>query len=142
MTHRALIVLLFLTLLPVQAFAAGAMRPGLWEVTTRMEMAGMPMQMPAHTVRHCYTRQDIEKGERTVPRSDDKNCKIKNYKFRGNTATWSIVCTGRGAMSGTGTMTTRATSFSGKSTFKMRDNGENMDMVSHITGKRVGDCKK
>jgi len=142
MTHRAPVVLLLLTLLPVSAFAADGMQPGLWEVTTRMEMTGMPMQMPAQTVRHCYTRQDVEKGERTVPRADDKNCKIKDYKLKGNTATWSIVCTGRGAMSGTGTMTTRATSFTGKSTFKMRDNGDTTNMVSDITGKRVGDCKK
>ena len=142
MTHRAPVVVLLLALLPVPAFAAGGMQPGLWEVTTRMEMAGMPMQMPAQTVRHCYTRQDVEQGDRTVPRADDKNCKIKDYKLRGNTATWSIVCTGKDAMSGTGTMTTTATSFSGKSTFKMRQNGDTMDVVSHMTGKRVGDCKK
>ena len=141
MTHRAPVGLLLLVLLPAPAFAAGGMQPGLWEVTTRMEMTGMPMQMPAQTVRHCYTRQDVEKGERTVPQSDDKNCKIKDYKLRGNTASWSIVCTGQHAMSGTGTMTTSATSFSGKSTFKMRGNGDNIDAVSHMTGKRIGDCK-
>jgi hypothetical protein len=140
MTHRTPVVLLLLTLLPVSAFAAGGMQPGLWEVTTRMEMAGMPM--PPQTVRHCYTRQDVENGDRTVPQADDKNCKIKDYKLKGNTATWSIVCTGKNAMSGTGTMTTSATSFSGKSNYKMRDNGDTMNMVSHMTGKRIGDCKK
>ena len=142
MTHRALVGLLLLILLPVPVFAAGGMQPGLWEVTTRMEMTGMPIQMPAQTVRHCYTREDVEKGERTVPRSDDKDCKIKDYKLRGNTASWSIVCTGQNAMSGTGTMTVNPTSFSGKSTFKMRGNGDAIDAVSHMSGKRIGDCKR
>lgn len=141
MTKRTAVLFLLLSLSPVPAFAAGGMQPGLWEVTTRMQMTGMPMQMPAQTVRHCYTKQDIEKGDRTVPQADDKNCKITDYKLRGNTATWSIVCTGQGAMSGTGTMTTSATSFTGKSKYKMRDNGGTMDMVSNISGKRIGDCK-
>jgi len=100
MIKRAPFVAVLLTLSSVPAFAAGGMQPGLWEVTTRMQMAGMPM--PPQTVRHCYTRQDVEKGERTVPQADDKNCKIKDYKLKGNTATWSIVCTGKNAMTGTG----------------------------------------
>lgn len=140
MIKRAPFVVLLLTLSSVPAFAAGGMQPGLWEVTTRMQMAGMPM--PPQTVRHCYTRQDVEKGDRTVPQADDKNCKIKDYKLKGNTATWSIVCTGKNAMTGTGTMTTSATSFTGKSNYKMRDNGETMEMISNLSGKRIGDCKK
>jgi hypothetical protein len=72
MIKRAPFVAVLLTLSSVPAFAAGGMQPGLWEVTTRMQMAGMPM--PPQTVRHCYTRQDVEKGDRTVPQADLEHC--------------------------------------------------------------------
>jgi len=39
-------------LLPVPAMAAGTMQPGLWEITSTVEMPGMPFQPPPQTVRH------------------------------------------------------------------------------------------
>lgn len=141
MKHRATVIPLLLVLLPAPAFASGGMQPGLWEVTTRMEMTGMPMKMPPITIRHCYTRQDLDKGS-NVPQADDKNCKVKDYKLKGDTVTWSIVCTGKNAMSGTGTMTVKPTSYTGKMNYRMKDDGETVDAVTHMSGKRVGDCKK
>lgn len=140
MTHRAIAVLSFLALLPAPVVASGGMQPGLWEVTTRMEMTGMPVKMPPITIRHCYTRQDLDKGS-NVPQSDDRNCKVKDYKLKGDTATWNIVCTGKNAMTGAGTMTVKSTSYTGKMQFTMKD-GESANAVTHLSGKRVGDCKK
>jgi hypothetical protein len=132
-------------LIPLAVLATGAsaaeMLPGLWEITMKMEMPGMPMAMPPQVARHCYTPQDVKEGRKTIPRSEDKNCKITNHKVSGSTVTWSIECTGEHAMTGTGTMTLGATSYSGTGKSKMKEGGETMEMIQTMTGKRLGDCK-
>ena len=43
--------------------AASGMQAGMWEITTRMEMPGMPVGIPPQTIRHCYTQKDVEDGK-------------------------------------------------------------------------------
>ena len=42
----------FTLVLPVTILAADTMHEGRWELTTTMEMQGMPMKMPA-TMKNC-----------------------------------------------------------------------------------------
>lgn len=75
-----------------------------WEVTTKMEMVGMPMALPAQTVKVC-----IPKGAERDPKyTADKNCVVSDVKTSGNKTSWSMRCdqdgqilTGTGEMSGT-----------------------------------------
>ena len=39
-----------------RALADGALREGKWEVTTQMQMPGVPMQLPATTRTQCVTK--------------------------------------------------------------------------------------
>ena len=122
--------------------ASPDMQPGMWEITTRMEMPGMPVAVPPQLVRHCYTKKDLEDGKNAVPSNkQDPNCRIKDYALKGNTATWSMECTGENAMSGTGTMTFAASSYSGSMKTRIKQGGQTMDMMQSWTGRRVGDCK-
>lgn len=143
MKTKLLVALLPLVALsPAPASAApAAMQPGLWEITMKMEMPGMPIAMPPQTIQHCYTKKDLEDGKNTVPQSEDKNCKITDYKIQGNTVTWSVICTGENAMSGSGTMTMAATSYSGMIKAKMKEGGQTMEMTQRLAGKRLGECK-
>ncbi|MDH4326696.1 MAG: DUF3617 domain-containing protein, partial [Betaproteobacteria bacterium] len=103
----------------------------LWDMTTRMEMAGM--QMPATSQQIC-----MKKGEqRAEDLQQDKNCKVTEQKVVGNKMTWTIVCTGKDAMSGTGEMTRTADSMDGRMRMKTSD-GDEMNIV--YTGKRAGGC--
>ena len=103
----------------------------LWNMTTRMEMAGM--QMPATSQQIC-----MKKGEqRAEDLQQDKNCKVTEQKVVGNKMTWTIVCTGKDAMSGTGEMTRTADSMDGRMRMKTSD-GDEMNVV--YTGKRAGGC--
>lgn len=136
----ALLPLVALSPAPVSA-APAAMQPGLWEITMKMEMPGMPMAMPPQTVRHCYAKKDLEDNKKAIPQGEDKNCQIKDMKINGTTTTWSMVCTGENAMTGSGTMTMSATSYSGSVKAKMKQEGQTMEMNQSWTGKRVGDCK-
>jgi hypothetical protein len=117
------------------AASAAAMAQGgpdeLWNMTTKMEMAGM--QMPASTQQVC-----MKKGE-TRPESlqQDKNCKVTDQKMVGNKMTWKMVCTGKDAMSGSGEMTRSADSMNGRMSMKDKD-GDEMTVV--YSGKRAGGC--
>jgi hypothetical protein len=122
--------------------AATGMQAGMWEITTKTEMPGMPMAIPPQTMRHCYTQKDVEDGKGAVSRgSDDKNCQVKDYQLKGNGATWTLECRGENAMTGTGTMTFGANSYTGGMKMKMEQGGQTMDMTMSWSGTRVGECK-
>jgi len=79
----------------------------LWNMSTRMEVAGM--QMPGSSQQVC-----MKKGEqRAEDLQQDKNCKVTEQRVVGNKMTWKIVCTGKDAMTGTGEMTRTATAWTG-----------------------------
>jgi hypothetical protein len=109
---------------------------GMWEITSKVEMPGMPMEMPPVTYTQCLTKEDL------VPQSSQpgEECKITQTKVTGNTVTWTMQCKGQGGtMAGTGSVTYSGTSFEG--TIKMTMPESNMEITSHISGHRVGDCE-
>jgi len=114
-------------------------KEGLWEITTQIEMKGMP-PMPPTTIRQCITRND------PVPQTNDKNydCKIIDQKVSGSTVSYTVECKGKeGEMKTSGTSTYTGTSMKGTTTtiFKMEGQPE-MQMESKTTGKYVGNCSK
>jgi hypothetical protein len=81
----------------------GHAAPGeYWEITTKMDMPGMPMAMPATTVKVC-----IPKGAERDPKyTAGKGCVISDLKTSGNKTSWSMRCDQEGQiMTGTGEMT-------------------------------------
>jgi hypothetical protein len=132
----------FLLLIPFSAVAAPNMQPGMWEITTKMEMSGMEGMpaMPPNTMRQCIRPADAQGGSATVPKGDPQ-CEVKDYKMQGNTASWRMECKGANAMSGKGTVTYGGTSYSGKTQFTTKEEGQAMTMNQTFSGKRIGDCK-
>ena len=108
----------------------------LYEVTVKMEMPGMPMQMPATTQRMCVKKGGGDAD--IVPHRD--NCKVTDAKRAGNRLTFAIVCTGRDAMSGAGDFTFAGDGYDGRIRFKGKMEGQDMEMAQAITGRRVGGC--
>lgn len=141
MKHRLLAALLPAVLCTAAFADPSPMQPGLWEITSEMDMPGMPMKLPPQTVQHCYTAADLAQGQNSVPQSGDSNCKMTDYKVSGNTATWTMECTGPTAMHGTGTMTSTATSYSGSMHSVMQGPGGNTEMTTHWQAKRIGECR-
>ncbi len=132
-------VLLFVISLCV-AGSGPDMKPGLWEITTKMEMPGMPMSMPASTHTQCLTKQDM------VPSGsqENENCKAKSIKITGNTVKWEIVCKTEGGVSkGKGKITYSGNKFKGTLKMTVKNKGQReMKMISHISGRRIGKCKQ
>jgi len=115
------------------SFAAPDIKEGKWEITTKMEMKGMPMEMPAVTHTQCLTKNDVVPQE---PPADNK-CEPVKSKVSGNTVSWTIKCNGEGGpMTGSGKVTYSGDSFKGTMNVKQRG----MDMTSNISGKYIGKC--
>ncbi len=112
------------------------MQEGMWEITTKIEMPGMPMNMPPMTNTQCLTKKDL------VPQSSQpgQECKITQTKVTGNTVTWAMECSDQGGgMKGTGKINYKGSSFKG--IIKMTMTQSNMETTMQISGHRIGDCK-
>lgn len=111
------------------------MKDGLWEITTKVEMPGMPMQIPAITHTQCITK------ENAVPNSSQPNqkCKIIENHINGDTVTWRMECdTPEGKAKAAGKITYTGDIFKG--TIKM--NMQGMEMLQQLSGHRVGECNQ
>ena len=112
------------------------MQEGKWEITTKVDMPGMPVNMPPNKNIQCLTKEDI------VPKSSQpgQECSITQTKVVGNTVSWTMQCKSQGEeMKGNGKITYSGSSLEG--TIKMIMSQANMEMISHISGNRIGDCK-
>ena len=110
------------------------MKEGFWEITTKTKIPGMEMPPMKHT--QCITKNDL------VPQSSQpgQECKITETKVIGNTVTWTMQCKTQGEeMKGTGKITYSGDSFEGTIIISMPQ--ANMKITTHISGKRIGDCK-
>src|SRR5690349_17119039 len=106
------IVATYSATLSLAAVAAGPfdqfkrkMKEGMYEYKMEMDMPGMPQGMGkgpmTHTFQHCVTAKDIEEGGVGKGRDGKgmpKDCEIKNMNVTGNTATYTMECTGEHKM--------------------------------------------
>ncbi len=122
-------------LLPALVHAQG--KDELWEVTTKMEMAGMPMAMPAQTSKVCTPAGQSGNAQK-VPQDD--NCRMVESKQSGNKFTFKVVCEGKDKMTGEGEFTSGANSYTGVVRMKGMMEGERVDMTQSFSGRRVGNC--
>ncbi|MDD2850777.1 MAG: DUF3617 family protein [Desulfuromonadaceae bacterium] len=135
MKFRIKIVLVAVAaLFPGAVYAAGEIQEGQWEISTTMEMPGMPFKMPPQVMKHCYSKNDVKDQKNVINR--DKDCSITEFKTSGNKVSWKMVCTGekKGTFSG-------ETVFSGNSyTSNMKMSTEGQNMTMNVKGKRIGNC--
>lgn len=132
--------------LSTSAFSTGPnMQEGNWEITMemKMDMPGMPFQMPPMTFTHtqCLTKEEI------VPNTakKDERCIIKDQKIIGNTVKWKVVCDDKASKTeGDGEITYSGTSFKGNIITKIIDkqSGQVTNSTTKMTGRRTGECKK
>ncbi len=108
----------------------------LWEVTAKMEMAGMPFAMPPQTSRVC-----VQKGKQTEAMApQDKNCRMQDLRQSGNRTTFQVVCEGKDRMTGTADFTHAVDSYQGIMRFQGVMDGRQVDMTQNLAGRKVGAC--
>ena len=113
MSRRSLYILGAVALgaltLPIAALAAPHGKPGLWQITTKMDMAGMPQLTPDQqakmkamgvhiptdfTVTHCMTPEEaamIKPPPMGRP-GHEQDCKMQNMKTDGSSVSADMVC--------------------------------------------------
>lgn len=147
MRSRHFVLFAFCALAAAPLFAQALMRPGLWETTAKMEMPGMPVQMPETKTTSCITPEQAKTPGDTVANQGGRgrgrgrgndDCKTSDYRTDGNKTTWKMACTGANAMTGDGEMTFSGDSYSGKTTMSMAQG----QMTIQYSGKRLGECKE
>lgn len=117
--------------------AAAQEKDELWDVTVKMEMAGMPMAMPARTSRVC-----VEKGAKDdsyVPKQGGE-CKTTESSRTGNKYAFKMVCEGKNRMTGAGEITFADGAYDGRMKMTGMMEGQTVDMTQTYSGKRMGTC--
>jgi hypothetical protein len=103
----------------------------LWEVTTQMNMAGLPAGMGAQKNQVCAEKGDPKKA---MAREDSK-CKVTDFKETGNRVQMTVQCP-----DGTGTIdnTYNAARTEYKGTMKMQS--KQGEMTMNMQGRKIGSC--
>jgi hypothetical protein len=103
----------------------------LWEISSQMNMPGMPAGMGAQTQRVCGG----DDPERAAAQNKDKSCKVKDKKQTANRLTVTMVCA-------EGTMTVDQQYNAARTEFKgtMKMTSKDGDMTVNMTGRKVGGC--
>jgi hypothetical protein len=101
------------TMLMVSAAWAGHGKVGLWQVTIKMDMAGMPQIPPEQmakmkamgiklpmndtfTTEHCMTAEEVAMSKPPeMPNHGKQECKIQNMKTDGQSVSADMICTGK-----------------------------------------------
>ena len=112
---------------------------GKYEITSKVEMKGMPMQAPPVTITQCLTSQDPVPNKSA---GDGQPCKVIEMKTEGKTVTWKMDCTQQGhKIQSTGKISYQGDRFDGTINTSMGPQAGGMTVTSVISGKRIGDCK-
>ena len=122
---------------PLVCAAQGEGLDELWEVTTKMEMVGMPMAMPPQTQKICK-RGGEQQDEDMVPK--DRDCKMTDINRSGNRTTFTMVCEGKNKITGTGDIVSDKDSYQGTMRMKGTMDGHPLDMTQNFSAKRLGSC--
>ena len=111
-------------------------KPGIYEITSSMEMPGM--SMPAQTITQCLT------SDEPVPSQSmgESGCKMIEMKRSKNTVTWKMECRQQGQVVTTqGKITYSNDSFSGSTVTRTGPQAGNMTITTKMSGKRISACK-
>ncbi len=120
------------------AIAGPNMQDGKWEITSKVEMKGMPMEIPAVRTTMCLNKKDA------VPQKPSKNqdCKMISNKIEGSTVTWVMQCLDKkgNAIDSSGRITYKGASFDGAVEMDMTGKQGKQHMSQKMSGRRIGEC--
>ena len=124
---------------PATLLAQG-LEPGEWEFTTSMSGPMFP-KPHTQTMKRCITKQESENPDRwggnQKPQTD---CKVNYGKKSADSMTWDISCPSS-RMTGKGTVRMGRGTMQSELHMRSEQQGQQFEMVSKTSGKRLGPCK-
>jgi hypothetical protein len=121
---------------PVYAESVPEINEGIWEITTTVEMPGMPVAIPPTKHTQCITKEEL------IPKTsaEKQDCTMMDHKISANTVSWTMQCnSSAGTFRSSGKVTYSKDSFTGS--FITEIPRAKMKMESKMTGQRKGPCK-
>lgn len=113
-------------------------KKGLWEVTSLIEMHGLPVELPAVTNQQCFDKDNA------VPKSpqQDENCEVSQKLGSNHTVSWTLVCLNdRGELKGNGEIRYKDETFKGFLKMVLKNQEGQLIMDSTLEGRYLGPCK-
>ncbi|OGP93902.1 MAG: hypothetical protein A2Z19_05105 [Deltaproteobacteria bacterium RBG_16_54_18] len=111
------------------------MKEGLWEITVKMDIPGMPVQMAPQTYTQCLTQKEAV----PKPKEENNTCEIVKQDIKGDTVSWLVECkTKEGTAVSDGTITYKGDTMQGIITMTQGS----MKATQHLAGRWIGACKK
>lgn len=121
--------------LPV--WAEPNLQDGKWEITTQLQMPGLPFAPPPMKFTRCLTKKDA------VPQQNEpqSNCRMISSDVQGDTVFWVMECKDQhGTTRSNGQVTYHKDSFEGA--VNVTTSGKDAaTMTSKMSGRRLGNCK-
>ena len=123
---------------------ATPLRPGLWEITVVMEIAGAPGNRTIVS-RSCHAPSDVGDLVRVLPKQREPGMKCENReaKVQGANASWQVACASPEAtLAGSAELSLAATTYSGRATLERKKRGAKAEKVTEtLAGKWLEACK-
>lgn len=140
---RMLACLAWTTFIPIASapvYATSVLAPGMYEYTIRMNMPGMPANIPAQTSQRCLSAKDVD-GSKAYEMPPDRNsdCQVKDMTQGGSQFSYKLTCTKPQKIDGSVNGTVTPTSMTMDMTMSMA--GTPGPITQTITARRIGDCK-
>jgi hypothetical protein len=133
-----LVLVLVVAVLPAAARVhAQPVQYGKWEVTTKVDMPGLPMDMPPVTHTQCLTEDDMTPH---TPETQE-NCET-DFEVDGNTVHYTVTCEQpEGTMRGEGSSTYTDDTMMGSMRMVMQSDEGTMEMTHEYSGRYIGPCE-
>jgi len=135
------------------AVLADGFKEGQWEITTKMDIPGMPkmpegVQLPPGVkmpgMGAGYTAKQCLKKDQAAPASQrqDLKCEFTHKDFSGDTFSWASHCTSAdgGSVDSEGKATYSGDTMTSQVHMHGTQQGHPMDMTMNSTGKYLGPC--
>ncbi|MGL6070183.1 DUF3617 domain-containing protein [Craterilacuibacter sp.] len=120
-------------------FAASVMQPGLWEISTRIQIPGVKIGIPPVLTRQCFTATQLKENGHPLPLAN--GCRIKDHQHSGVTTRWNMQCQlEHGIVDARGEIRYGSASYQGSARFSDNTGGQLHTIVHQYTGKRLGAC--
>jgi hypothetical protein len=121
------------------AYAAQGMEPGEWQITTT---TSLPMMQSPQTMTNTQCIKPEQAKDPLGVMSGDRqgDCRMVSPKYSGDRYTWEMRCAQSG-MSGTGTMRFGPGTMESEMRMSGTMGGQKMEMLTKMSGKRLGPCK-
>lgn len=113
--------------------------PGLWEMTSTINMPMMP-QPRVTTLSECFTESEISMDDMSTDGLEG-DCQLQMDQLEGNTMRWTVDCPIEGGSShGEWFATSSGDTVTGEGKLTMAMAGQTMEMNMSWEGRRMGDC--